>query len=111
MCQSSRMSWPRRYSLSRRSWRSVPVILLRPRAPRGDTVTISGHINEAPDLFAEQYPFPLVAEGDLGERVLLGEEVGRFVDVPGDRDRVAARRPRPQQDDRHRPPGPPRERV
>ena len=32
-----------------------------------------------------------VALGDTGERVLLGEEVGRFVDVPGDRDRLAAR--------------------
>ena len=66
------MSWPRRYSLSRRSWRSVPVILLRPLAPRGDTVTISGHINEAPDLFAEQYPFPLVAEGDLVALLTVG---------------------------------------
>ncbi len=36
-----------------------------PLAPRPARVTISGHINEAPDLFAEEYPFPPVAEGDI----------------------------------------------
>jgi diaminopimelate decarboxylase len=41
----------------------VPVV--DPLAPRARTVTIAGHINEAPDLFAERYPFPPVAEGDL----------------------------------------------
>ena len=33
------------------------------RAPA--PVTIAGHINEAPDLFAEDYAFPAVAEGDI----------------------------------------------
>jgi diaminopimelate decarboxylase len=28
-------------------------------------VTIAGHINEAPDLFAEDYGFPAVSEGDI----------------------------------------------
>jgi len=54
------------------SWMSVPVILLPPLAPRSETVTISGHINEAPDLFAEQYPFPRVAEGDLVAMLSVG---------------------------------------
>lgn len=34
-------------------------------ARRTQTVTISGHINEAPDLFAEDYPFPPAGEGDV----------------------------------------------
>jgi len=34
-------------------------------APRTQRVTISGHINEAPDLFAEDYPFPPTQEGDI----------------------------------------------
>jgi diaminopimelate decarboxylase len=34
-------------------------------APRTETVYVSGHINEAPDLFAEDYPFPPTAEGDI----------------------------------------------
>ncbi len=34
-------------------------------APRSDVVTISGHINEGDDLFAEDYAFPVVAEGDV----------------------------------------------
>ena len=28
-------------------------------------VTVSGHINEGPDLFAEDHPFPEVREGDI----------------------------------------------
>ncbi len=36
-----------------------------PLAPRTTRVTFSGHINEAPDLFAEDYPFPEVREGDV----------------------------------------------
>ena len=28
-------------------------------------MTIAGHINEAGDVFAEDYPFPDVAEGEL----------------------------------------------
>jgi diaminopimelate decarboxylase len=34
-------------------------------APRTQRVTIAGHINEAGDLFAEDYPMPEVAEGDI----------------------------------------------
>ena len=36
-----------------------------PLAPRPHRVTIAGHINEAPDLFAEDYAFAAVAEGDV----------------------------------------------
>jgi diaminopimelate decarboxylase len=35
-----------------------------PLRPRTQLVTIAGHINEAGDLFAEDYPFPEVSEGD-----------------------------------------------
>jgi diaminopimelate decarboxylase len=41
----------------------VPVV--EPLAPRPRRVTIAGNINEAPDLFAEDYAFPVVAEGDI----------------------------------------------
>jgi diaminopimelate decarboxylase len=34
-------------------------------APRTETVTVSGNINEAPDLWAEDYPMPPVEEGDV----------------------------------------------
>ena len=34
-------------------------------APRTTTVTVAGHINEAGDLFAEDYPLPPVDEGDI----------------------------------------------
>ena len=34
-------------------------------APRTQRVTVSGHISEAPDLFAEDYPFPTTREGDI----------------------------------------------
>jgi len=34
-------------------------------APRTRRVTVSGHINEAPDLFAEDYPLPPTREGDV----------------------------------------------
>lgn len=34
-------------------------------APRTTTVTVAGHINEASDLFAEDYPMPVVQEGDI----------------------------------------------
>lgn len=36
-----------------------------PLAERTWTVALAGHINEAHDLFAEAYPFPPVAEGDI----------------------------------------------
>jgi diaminopimelate decarboxylase len=34
-------------------------------AARTETVTVAGHINEAGDLFAEDYPLPPVEEGDI----------------------------------------------
>jgi diaminopimelate decarboxylase len=41
-------------------------------AERGQRVTISGHINEGDDLFAEDYPFPSVSEGDIVAIVNIG---------------------------------------
>jgi diaminopimelate decarboxylase len=35
-----------------------------PLRPRPWTVTVAGHINEASDVFAEDYPFPEVEEGE-----------------------------------------------
>ena len=37
----------------------------RADAPRTETVTVAGHINEASDVFAEDYPMPPVEEGDI----------------------------------------------
>ena len=34
-------------------------------APRTETVTVAGHINEASDVFAEDYSMPAVEEGDV----------------------------------------------
>jgi diaminopimelate decarboxylase len=34
-------------------------------APRTERVTVAGHINEASDVFAEDYPMVTVAEGDI----------------------------------------------
>ncbi|HEV8489747.1 MAG TPA: hypothetical protein VGQ58_08185 [Candidatus Limnocylindrales bacterium] len=34
-------------------------------APRTESVTVAGHINEAADVFAEDYPMPAVSEGDV----------------------------------------------
>jgi len=34
-------------------------------APRTEVVTVTGHINEAGDIFAEDYPLPAVREGDI----------------------------------------------
>jgi diaminopimelate decarboxylase len=34
-------------------------------APRSEIVTVAGHINEAGDVFAEDYPMPRVEEGDI----------------------------------------------
>jgi diaminopimelate decarboxylase len=36
-----------------------------PLRPRTQVVTVAGHINEAGDLFAEDYPFPEVEEGEV----------------------------------------------
>jgi len=41
------------------------VPLRSPMRPRTQRVTVAGHINEAGDLFAEDYPFPEVEEGEL----------------------------------------------
>ena len=41
-------------------------------APRSQRVTIAGHINEGDDLFAEDYPFPEVAEGDIVAIINVG---------------------------------------
>lgn len=43
-----------------------------PLAERTWTVAVAGHINEAHDVFAEEYPFPPVAEGDLVAIVATG---------------------------------------
>jgi diaminopimelate decarboxylase len=37
----------------------------RPDAERTETVTVAGHINEAGDVFAEDYPMAPVREGDM----------------------------------------------
>ena len=34
-------------------------------APRTEIVTVAGHINEAGDVFVEDYPLPPVREGDI----------------------------------------------
>ena len=41
-------------------------------APPVRQVTISGHINEGDDLFAEDLPFPEVAEGDIVAAINVG---------------------------------------
>ena len=41
------------------------VLARDPAAPRTEIVTVAGHINEAGDLFAEDYPMPPVEEGDV----------------------------------------------
>ncbi len=40
--------------------------------PRTQTVVVSGHINEGDDLFAEDYPFPEVDEGDIVAIINVG---------------------------------------
>ena len=42
-----------------------PVLCRAADAAPVHEVTFSGHINEGPDLFAEDHPFPEVAEGDI----------------------------------------------
>jgi diaminopimelate decarboxylase len=41
-------------------------------APRTERVTISGHINEGNDLFADDYPFPPVKESDVVAMMSVG---------------------------------------
>jgi diaminopimelate decarboxylase len=42
-----------------------PILCRAADAPPVHDVTFSGHINEGPDLFAEDHPFPEVREGDI----------------------------------------------
>jgi diaminopimelate decarboxylase len=42
-----------------------PVVCRAADAEPVQRVTVSGHINEGPDLFAEDHPFPVVVEGDI----------------------------------------------
>ena len=42
-----------------------PILCRAADAPPVRDVTFSGHINEGPDLFAEDHPFPEVREGDI----------------------------------------------
>ena len=42
-----------------------PAVCRAADAPRTEVVTVAGHINEAGDVFAEDYPMPPVAEGDI----------------------------------------------
>jgi len=51
------------YFIYRYAQEIVPVV--EPDAERTRRVTVAGHINEAADLFAEDYPMAPVAEGDL----------------------------------------------
>ena len=44
----------------------------RPTRPPVRDVTISGHINEGDDLFAEDLPFPDVVEGDIVAAINVG---------------------------------------
>src|SRR5262249_35194890 len=45
-------------------------------APPTQEVTISGHINEGDDLFAEDLPFPEVHEGDIVAALNIGSYNG-----------------------------------
>lgn len=51
------------YFIYRYAQEIVPV--RDPAAPRTRPVTVAGHINEAGDIFAEDYPMAEVAEGDV----------------------------------------------
>jgi diaminopimelate decarboxylase len=51
------------YFIYRYAQEIVPVVA--PDAARTRIVTVAGHINEAADVFAEDYPMAPVAEGDL----------------------------------------------
>lgn len=51
------------YFIYRYAQEIVPVV--DPLRERTQLVTVAGHINEAGDVFAEDYPFPEVAEGEI----------------------------------------------
>ena len=48
------------------------VVCTRADAPRSGRAIVAGHINEGDDLFAEDIPFPEVAEGDIVAVVSVG---------------------------------------
>jgi diaminopimelate decarboxylase len=48
------------------------VVCARADAPRSREVTLSGHINEGDDLWAENYPFPEVEEGEIVACINVG---------------------------------------
>jgi len=48
------------------------VVCARADAPRSLRTTISGHINEGDDLWAEDYPFPQVEEGEIVACINVG---------------------------------------
>lgn len=48
------------------------VVCARADAPRTVPTTISGHINEGDDLWAEDYPFPQVEEGEIVACINVG---------------------------------------
>jgi diaminopimelate decarboxylase len=48
------------------------VVCARADAPRVRAVTISGNINEGDDLWAEEYPFPDVGEGEIVACINVG---------------------------------------
>jgi diaminopimelate decarboxylase len=51
----------------------VEIVLCRAAdVPRTERVTISGHINEGNDLFAQDYPFPRVSERDIVAMMSVG---------------------------------------
>jgi diaminopimelate decarboxylase len=51
----------------------LPIVLCRAAdAPPVRDVTVSGHINEGNDLYAEDLPFPDVKEGDIVAALLVG---------------------------------------
>lgn len=60
----------------------LDVVLCRdPLAPPADAVTITGHINEGNDVFAEDYPFPEVEEGDVVAALNVGSYNGSMTSV------------------------------
>jgi diaminopimelate decarboxylase len=48
------------------------VVCARADAPRTIRTTITGHINEGDDLWAEDYPFPEVEEGEIVACINVG---------------------------------------
>ena len=81
------------------------IVLCRdPAAERTERVTVAGHINEASDVFAEDYPMPPVAEGDVvallnAGRLSPGDELDHCLRPTGtalflERSKPGARDPR-----------------